>query len=304
MPKAPLAALIAASLLVSPARPSWACLHGASQSHPQTGEVAGSTRSEKLVAHWDGRSSKIVKLFVAPRNARLTVYTLTAAEARRHEALASRARRTEPVEKSMRYVRAMPRPAARYKTKSGIEVAIYPEQGSSWQEIRQRYELPETTGDEHYAEWLKRIAAGDRGLFAAVIDMSKAKNKPKGGEALGLAVKVDYAAKGEALRQEVALDKWLEFLGTRRTTAILHTPWPDAQIAAALESVLAKDADILESGEGVVVALRRDLKDPGPTERTIVHAPGLKLDRPMFSILDGDVYSYNDGLRLTALKKP
>ena len=284
-------------LAVSPASPAFACLHGAKPAlhSAETGIMSGSTRTERIVAVRDADAPKIVKLFVGPPNASVQIKELGADEIAAHKALAQKAEGLNPYVERTRGMatRGMPQPVAEYTTKSGVKITVESIGAMSWGDIQSRYSLPASGHESSYVEWVKRVGPeAKRSLYAAVVDVSQ--QQPGDSEEIyGLAVTIPYSGSAASVRQQVVLDKWLEYLGTYKVSVILHTNWDDAALANNMSEVMSASWDLQEDHLVASATASSDGVDVGV-------AGG----KPFFMMRGGDLYFYNNANFLTAHHAP
>jgi hypothetical protein len=243
------------SLLIAVPVPGWSCgLFGARiQEAVATGAVAGSVRTEMLVAKYDraARAPFVVKLFVGPAGAAVRLKQVSDEEKQKYDAIGKTANNVlnPPMQTRGLTFRGVPHEVDSLVV-GDIKASVLDVSNQTWEQIRDRFGIA-SDQDQYYKEWVQRVAAENkRGLYAAYIDVRQVADPAELDKLFRLAVTIPYSGSGSALIQQVALDKWLEYKGARGIASGFGTDWSKTDAVAALTSVMT-DWDLADKG-GVV----------------------------------------------------
>lgn len=302
----PSAVLAAALAVLLPSQPALACMHGARTVAVATGSLQGNVREEKLVARLSGGSNVAVKLFVAGPDAQIQPLELSPEVLARHEELARRAngilQDEAPRTRGLGATRGFnPQAVGELTTDNGVVVRVERLGGASWSDIVSHLKFPDDPSISAAMDvWTRKVAASGRAIYAARVDLSNAAAGARE-TALGLGVRISYRANGDRLLQEIATDKWLEYLGSPRVAVMTATPFTEDQLVRAF-TVIASGDSVLTGGlapenkaRGGFVANQggngRDLAVVGLPERS----QGLIT----ITVKGGDIFFKNNSLMMT-----
>jgi hypothetical protein len=305
-PSAVLAAALAA-LLAAPQ--VWSCIHGAVTVSVMTGRFDGGVREEKLVARIRPGSNVAVKLFVGPPNARITSLQLTPEVLAQHEALAAQANGILTAERRARTATTrgvatrglnVESAAEELRTNNGVRVTVQRLSGGSWAEIVAHLGFPnDDTLAPSMERWVRKVAAANRSIYAAKVDLTAAAaGAAAEDEALGVGVRIAYGATGNALRQQIVTDKWLEYLGSPRVAAMFSTPFAIADLERDFLALTASDGVLSGGLERPAVASF----EAGASETRNLVLRGLpERDGELVSVTlrGGSIFFKNESLRLS-----
>ncbi len=274
------------SLLIAAPPSCWSCAWFGVRVNEaiQTGLIEGNTRTEILVAKYDDTAPFIVKFFVGPPNADVKFKQVSPEEmTAKFDGIAAKANRIlNPRGLRMRSARQPEEPPVVAEIKIGnMNAKVLNVSGDSWETLSTRYKI-DTDEDIHYSEWVRRVVAeSGRGLYALYIDVSQVQDKTELDKLLALAVTIPYAGTGNKLREEVTLDKWLEYKGARYIATGFGTDWTKQQAIQA-STLVMNDWDLADHKE------RLETVKPDAGSQTYMMMKGQSYPDMTTFTLDGD----------------